>query len=118
MSNVYYDPEKLGLKIVGVLDQPDLSYEYNTFVVWQHEDSKRLFYATDTGCSCPTPFEEYNFESPDNNTLTEIKAGDSWNSFVNDVSNFCNEDWRSIENRNIPQSEKDDLISKVKALLK
>lgn len=56
-SNVYYDPEKFGLEIVGMVDFSSGSYEFSYFVVWQDTETKVLYWAEDSGCSCPTPFE-------------------------------------------------------------
>lgn len=53
-QNVYYDPEKFGLKIVLIVDE-DLGYEFNTFIVWT--DGERFYTASDSGCSCSSPFE-------------------------------------------------------------
>lgn len=57
MSNVYYDPEAFGLTMVDSLDIAG-SYEFDIFAVWT--DGKRLYWASDTGCSCPTPFENFH----------------------------------------------------------
>ena len=84
--DVYMQAEKFGLSIVGELDDPFADYSFNKLVVWQHEDG-RLFYATDLGCSCPSPFE--NFRSLD--SLTEI-TDESWNAFEEAVKNHC--DWK------------------------
>lgn len=57
-NNVYYHPEKYGLRTIGELD-PAESYEFDTFVVFQEvEGDRRFFWAHDSGCSCPTPFED------------------------------------------------------------
>ncbi|GAA1992676.1 hypothetical protein GCM10009718_32980 [Isoptericola halotolerans] len=55
MSNVYYDPEKFGLRTLGELDFSSGSYEFDLSVVWT--DGTALFWADDAGCSCPSPFE-------------------------------------------------------------
>ena len=57
--DVYYQPEEFGLKKVAEYEQPDMSYEFAMAVVWEHEESGRLYWATDSGCSCPSPFEDY-----------------------------------------------------------
>lgn len=57
MPNVYYSPEEFGLEIVGVADDPDVCYEFSTFVVWQ-DKAGQLYFADDSGCSCPCPFED------------------------------------------------------------
>lgn len=87
MYNVYYDPEKCGLSIVGVLDQDGLDYEFNTFLVVEETQSKRLFYCQSSGCSCPTPFEEFHFSNGDDNDLNEVKR-ETLDSFINEVNNF------------------------------
>lgn len=57
-SNPYYSPEKLGLEIVGELNFSDEAYEFDFRVAWK--DSKgKVFTARDSGCSCPSPFEDY-----------------------------------------------------------
>lgn len=87
-SNIYYHPEKWGMSIFDQIDTAG-SYEFDMFVIWEKDDDKTLWYATDSGCSCPTPFENidsmgdlnqittdtfYNFEQAlfnHNNILTE-----------------------------------------------
>lgn len=56
-SNPYYYPEKTGLVQIGAIDTAG-SYEFDILCVWQHEESGKLYYATDSGCSCPSPFED------------------------------------------------------------
>jgi hypothetical protein len=109
--NPYYDtnnkPNEVGLVKLGELDEADLSYEYNTLLVVKHEPTGRIFYATDSGCSCPTPFEDYHFSDPDNTNLEEIKVGDSFTSFQREVEGFP-----------VPQEERGELLTVVKAALK
>ena len=69
--DVYYDPEKFGLTKIAELDYTMHAYSFNLYIVWQHEDG-RIFAASDSGCSCPSPFEDYTtleslvpFEIPD-----------------------------------------------------
>lgn len=57
MSNIYDDPEKFGLAIVGEVEFSSGAYEFDTSVVWRDADTGDLFYADDSGCSCPIPFE-------------------------------------------------------------
>lgn len=56
-ENVYYNPEKYGLEIVMnvELSEPDYSFDY--LVIWKGEDG--FYLGTDSGCSCPIPFESY-----------------------------------------------------------
>ena len=59
--NPYYDPESLGLEKIS-FEEPGLSYEFNTLCFWSTGDG-RVFSAFDSGCSCPTPFEDYEAET-------------------------------------------------------
>ena len=59
-TNIYYNPEKFGLMVVDEIDLGG-SYEFDKFVVWRTADG-RLVYLTDSGCSCPTPFEEFGID--------------------------------------------------------
>jgi hypothetical protein len=55
-SQLYYDPEALGMELVAELDVA-AAYEFDMVVVWRQVASGRLFAAHDAGCSCPAPFE-------------------------------------------------------------
>jgi len=70
-QNPYYNPKACNLVLVDELNEP-LDYAFNILAVWQHPESKRVFYAKDSGCSCPIPFEMYHFNSPDETNLDEI----------------------------------------------
>lgn len=59
MSNVYYSPEKFSLEVVGEIEFSDMDYVFDTRVIWKHSSGK-LYTARDSGCSCPSPFEDYS----------------------------------------------------------
>ena len=56
-ENIYYDPEKFGFEVVGSIDWSEPCYDFDMTVVWK---SKRGEYwvASDSGCSCPAPFQD------------------------------------------------------------
>ena len=58
MSNIYYNPEAFGLEIVGDIEWSDGRYQFDLTVVFRDVLSGDLFYAEDSGCSCPSPFED------------------------------------------------------------
>lgn len=60
MSNIYYNPEDHGLEIIAELENSDGCYEFDTHLVFRHTKSGKLYYAHDSGCSCPTPFEDFH----------------------------------------------------------
>lgn len=86
-KNVFYNPAECGLTSLSSIDEHGLSYEFNTMALWQDIKTDRVFYAQSAGCSCPTPFEEYFFESADDNDLNEVTL---WNfdAFIVNVSGF------------------------------
>jgi hypothetical protein len=59
MPNVYYDPEKFDLTVVGDIEMYEPDYSFDTLVVWRHTKTDELYWARDSGCSCPTPFEDF-----------------------------------------------------------
>lgn len=70
--NVYYDPEKFGLKIVGTLDFSSGSYEFDYTVVWT--DGKNLYYHDDAGCSCPSPFDGVGLNDLTKTNLRDLQT--------------------------------------------
>src|SRR5690606_10820071 len=98
--DVYYQPEAFGLTAIGELSrEPD--YDFYMLVVWEHEDG-RLFWATDTGCSCPSPFED--FTSLDH--LSGLTL-DSYGDFKAEVDEFP-----------VDNADKTQLLAKVSKLLR
>lgn len=62
MSNVYYDPEYFGLEIFEEINDDHESYSFDDFVIWKRKEDGKLFYASDSGCSCPSPFEDIGLQ--------------------------------------------------------
>ena len=58
MSDLYYDPEKFGLTTLGEVEWYEPCYDFDTTAVWISAD-KTLYWASDSGCSCPSPFESF-----------------------------------------------------------
>lgn len=75
-TNIYYNPEKFGLTVVGEAEAGG-GYEFDTFVVWRTEAGDYLW-AEDAGCSCPTPFNDVHLGNAKRGTardaLTDLKA--------------------------------------------
>lgn len=59
MPNPYYHPEQLDLEVVAEHKYSTESYEYDMRVVWRHKPTGVLYTARDSGCSCPTPFDDF-----------------------------------------------------------
>ena len=67
MTSVYYSPEDYGLEPIGTLDE-DLGYEFHILAIWKDKDGN-IYWAEDSGCSCPIPFEDEHFNGPDDTSL-------------------------------------------------
>ena len=108
-DNVYDSPEKYGLTIVASIHDPLADWSFDDLIVFRH-DSGRIFYATDSGCSCPVPFEGY--KSIDD--LTEVTAT-TWNEFQTAVEQHA-----VPYNSNQPDpgaADKTDLLREVSAMV-
>lgn len=72
-ENIYYNPEAFGLTIVAEIDYSNQSYQFDTRVVWKDKKGHK-YMMRDSGCSCPTPFEDYHsVESLDKFSIREIR---------------------------------------------
>lgn len=54
MSTIYSQPEAYGLTAVADVDVAGV-WEFDIFAVWT--DGRALYWDTDSGCSCPLPFD-------------------------------------------------------------
>ena len=111
-KNPYYKPEHFGLELTSV-DQHNMSYEYNTLCFWATKDG-RVFTAQDSGCSCPTPFENYEGKTQKDvlQKLEQVgsvdqaeRTFDAWNDGIYSKQNRCS------------QSEREEIIAWVKSHL-
>lgn len=110
-NNFYYSPEKSHLEVIKSFDTGG-GYEFDMFVIWKHKDN-RLFYAEDSGCSCPTPFQVFNsFED-----LNEINK-QSFSSFEADFKNYCKRARDYETSDGVSLGEEIDTINKISKLIK
>jgi hypothetical protein len=100
MINPYYHPEDLELELLS-FDEPSMCYEYNTLCFWATKNGL-IYSASDSGCSCPTPFEYYEGETQKDVVQKLERIGsldqalqifDSWNK------RYDNRPYLSIESR-------------------
>lgn len=72
--DIYYQPDKFGIQTIGEVEWDDESYQFNITAVWQSKEDPELFYwASDSGCSCPSPFE--SFTSLEGDSYDEVFKG-------------------------------------------
>lgn len=62
MTNIYYGPAAFGLEIIGEVDYNKADYGFDLVVVWKRADGT-LVWAADSGCSCPSPFEDQSADT-------------------------------------------------------
>lgn len=48
------------LTLVTDFEWSDEPYEFDLTRIYHHPDTNQIFYAHDSGCSCPMPFEDFN----------------------------------------------------------
>jgi hypothetical protein len=57
-SNIRCHPEKWGLEVVASYDTGG-AYDFDEYIIFKDKEGNH-YYAYDSGCSCPTPFEDFN----------------------------------------------------------
>lgn len=102
MSNVYYNPEHFGLEIVAEIEYSSGCYEFDTRVVWKQKSSRKCFTARDSGCSCPTPFEDYHMGNIEPLNFQALRQ---------EVNGELTKEWGS----NITAEQAQDFLAKVRA---
>lgn len=72
--NPYYAPDKLGLEIIDGMDYRNESWQFDLIYVWREIATGKLYYATDSGCSCPDPFAGFR--------IADLHELESWDSLI------------------------------------
>ena len=54
---IYSEPKQYGLEQLAMLDYSDQNYCFDMRVVWTRKRDSKVLSARDSGCSCPSPFE-------------------------------------------------------------
>lgn len=71
MPNIYSEPEAFGLKAFGDVDFSSGCCEFDQLAVWT-DAAGQLYYAEDSGCSCPEPFGSIDLRTVTKATPREI----------------------------------------------
>lgn len=89
-GRVMLSNEHPDLVVLADLDEEGLSYEFHTMRLWRHAPSGRVFWDEDSGCSCPSPWEDdwFQFDGITLDTsLSELTAA-SLAAFEREVEGF------------------------------
>jgi hypothetical protein len=106
--------ERFGLEVVASFDDPQASYSFDEFVIWQRKKDGALFYGEDSGCSCPSPFENVKSIAD----LTPITEGDSFKSFERDFAAYCAHAVYEGSYRYVEAHIESETVTKVRDLLR
>jgi hypothetical protein len=55
-SSFAYQPEKYGIKLIDEIEA-ERNYDFNMVCIWQNIKTGEYRWGADSGCSCPSPFE-------------------------------------------------------------
>lgn len=81
-TNILNHPEKHNLAVVAEADISEPDYSFDMIAVWA--DSEGFYLATDSGCSCPSPFENYEGKADLTGPLTAEQAIEEAESLRNE----------------------------------
>ena len=72
-TNPYYNPEEYEAAIVGEVEWSEPCWSFDTTVVWKDKDG---FFRmdSDSGCSCPSPFEDTRWDELERLSNHEVAA--------------------------------------------
>lgn len=94
-NNPYYNPENLGLTKIAEYEISEPSWSFDTIIVLHEEETGHIYAAHDSGCSCPTPFEDHKF--PEDFTritnvaeLESVTESHSWRDTIFDREAYSN----------------------------
>lgn len=57
MTNIHSNPKEFGLTLIYEVDCGE-AYEFDILALWRRESDGAILIGTDSGCSCPSPFED------------------------------------------------------------
>lgn len=97
-EDIYCSPEEFGVETIGQLDLTDESYMFDILLVQRSKFTGMFYINRDSGCSCPSPFEDYTTLDSLGKAFTaheavakirsECAGVDNWNDFIPDPSNL------------------------------
>ncbi len=106
-ENPYYNPKAFGYKTVGEVNWDDEPYQFDFTVVWAKE-SGELVWADDSGCSCPSPFENHSEADYHKGTKLELLI-----HLTNRITVLLESSYVSSETKNYAAQQVSDLVEKV-----
>lgn len=84
MPNMYYSPDDFGLTLVTTFNRSEPDYSFDFVCVWHNEDG--YYIAGDSGCSCPSPFEQYT-------SVDQLEGPLDFSETVAAIASYAQEAW-------------------------
>jgi hypothetical protein len=84
----YYNPGRCWLEKVAEIEYSGGCYEFDTRMVWRDIATGTLWTARDSGCSCPSPFENVHKLSDLERLTTAETLRDEWKKEI-DSGYYC-----------------------------
>lgn len=107
--DVYNQPEHYGLKTIGDIEWDHESWQFNMTVILRGNDGQ-WYYAEDSGCSCPSPFE--NVTSMDD--LTKVTVDE----LIKYLTDRRDERVKSLDDSWYTHNPSDDVAKLIERILK
>lgn len=73
-QNPYTHPDSVGLEFVGEVEWSRRSYQFDLTAVWRDTTTGAFYWGSDSGCSCPRPFENTTYDELNTGTKFEVLA--------------------------------------------
>lgn len=93
--DIYNHPEEFGTEIVGTVDLDEPSYSFNYALVSRNLTSGRFYVNTDSGCSCPSPFEDFTTKTSLGMSLSAQEAATRVQQLVDEAN--TRDDWSKFK---------------------
>jgi len=87
MSDLYYAPEKHGLETIGEISWSEPNWDFDLTCVWKQARGK-FYIASDSGCSCPSPFEDFTAVEDLEGPFTKAELRKRLMSMVNETDRY------------------------------
>ena len=104
--NIYDNPEQFGLERFEEINDDHASYSFDDFVIWKRLSDGALLYGTDSGCSCPAPFDKQTVDD-----LTKITSIEQLDAAIEEYRDDYDEKKCTVE-------RKREVLNKVKGEIK
>ena len=93
-NNPYYNAAEFGLEDLGSIQWGEPSWNFDLTNVWR--DGDVYFVASDSGCSCPSPFENYEGRKDLGPELTLKEAA---GTLFDQLTEYIANDWNSKDDK-------------------